>query len=105
LMSLDNGDWVQMNDVQFGTVAGTIKTAQVTASTAAPTVSGVSVDVRVDSATGPLLGNVVIHGTADGNTYAVNSAAINTAGLTGRHNVFFTVRGSGLQMITFFELK
>ncbi|HET6279919.1 MAG TPA: carbohydrate-binding protein, partial [Polyangia bacterium] len=107
ITGLDNGDWVQMNDVQFGTVAGSVKSVHATLATPnSATASGNFIDVRVGSATGTLLGSLPVRATANGSSYVVQSAAINTAGLTGRHPVFFGFRGgSNVAFISYFELK
>jgi hypothetical protein len=103
ITALDNGDWVQMNEVSFGKVAGVIKMALATMATP---VAGNSIDVRLDSVTGPLLGTIATKATGGMNTYAEQSGALNTTGIIGTHNVFFVMRGgSNIGSITYFELK
>jgi len=107
ITSVDNGDWVQMNDVQFGTVAGAVKSVLATLATPGGAPAGNNVvDVRVDSPGGKLLGSIPVRATPTGNTFVVQSAAINTDGLTGRRPVFFSFRGgSNMANISYFELK
>jgi hypothetical protein len=102
ITALDNGDWVQMNDVQFGTAAGAIKTAVATTGLAA---AGNFIDVRVDSLTGPLLGSIALKAYT-GTSSLDQTGALTTAGLTGFHPVFFKFRGgSNMGMVSYLELK
>lgn len=103
ITSVDNGDWVKMNDVQFSSVDGALKTLQVTVAT---TTSGNTIEAHLDSLTGRLLGSVTAASTGSFNTYAVHSGAIDSRGIAGRHSLFFVFKGgSNIGNVSFFELK
>jgi hypothetical protein len=100
---LDNGDWFQMKDVQFGTVDGALKTLEVTTSSIT---SGNIIEAHLDSLTGPLLGKITTASTGAMNNYLVRSGALNSRGITGRHSVFFAAKGGAdIGSVSFVELK
>jgi hypothetical protein len=109
---VDDGDWVQMNDVQFG--AGTTTTLTVTLGTVN---AGNVVEAHLDSLTGPLLAAISTVSTGGLTTQVAMSAPIVGGGISGRHTVFFSfngaanrasgLNGGGKQVgnISYFEIK
>ncbi len=79
-----NGDWLQFNNVNFG--AASPATVQVrVASGAAAGVTG-TVQFRLDSTTGPLIGSVTVSPTGGWQTWTTLSTTV--SGATGTHNVY-----------------
>jgi beta-glucanase (GH16 family) len=81
---LANGDWVQYNNVNFGTTPLTQFRARV-ASGAPGGVSGL-VEVRLDSVNNPPIGNFAIANTGGWQSWTTVPA--NIGGVTGTHTVF-----------------
>ena len=79
-----NGDHVQFNDVDFGTTARTSFSARVASGA---TVSG-TINVRLDSRTGPSIGRIEVAGTGGWQTWRTSTATI--TGTTGVHTVYLT---------------
>jgi hypothetical protein len=81
-----NGDWLQFNNVNFGTTAATQFVARV-ASGAASGVSGL-VEVRLDSRSNSPIGSFAIANT--GGWQSWRTVPANIAAVTGTHTVFVT---------------
>ena len=86
-----SGDWVKFAGASLGSGATTF-TARTAASAAG------TVEVRLDSPTGPLAGTAPVAPTADKYTYATTTAALH--GATGHHDVYLVFRGD-LRLSTF----
>jgi hypothetical protein len=87
---VDDGDWVQLGDVQFGAAGSTTTfTAYVGTLNA-----GNVVELRADSLTGPVLASVTTKAGPSASTEQALSAPIASAGLSGKHNVFVTFNGA-----------
>jgi hypothetical protein len=109
---VDDGDWVQLNDVQFG--AGTTTTFTATLGTLN---AGNVVEAHLDSLTGPLIAAVTTTATGGLTTQVAMSAPVVGAGISGRHTVFIYfngaanrvsgLNGGGKQIgnVSYFELK
>ena len=84
-------------------VSGALKTFQ---ATVASLTSGNTIEAHLDTVDGRLLGKVTTTATANLLSYAVVSGAMDTTGITGRHAVFFVIKGSSdIGSISFVELK
>ncbi|WP_238006293.1 family 43 glycosylhydrolase [Dactylosporangium sp. AC04546] len=81
---VDNGDWTALSAVDFGAGGARSVTAKVRALAA-----GARIQVRLDSATGPVAGTIQV-GTPTGEWTEV-SATLD--GATGVHDVYFTYEG------------
>jgi len=85
--SLGNGDWIALN----GTIDLTnIDSLTFRTSGGSGAAGTGSVEVRLDSVTGPLLSTVTIAATADANTYASQTFPITDPG--GDHRIFLVFR-------------
>lgn len=85
-----NGDWLQFNNVNFGTTSPTSVQARL-ASGAASGVTG-TLEFHLDSTTGPLIGTVAISPTGGWQTWTSPSATV--SGATGTHNLFILFKSS-----------
>jgi beta-glucosidase len=84
------GDWIAFRDARLGTAF----TARVAKATMGPG----TVDVRLGSPTGRLLGTATVASTGDKYTYVTTAARLDR--VTGRHDVYL-VLGSGVRLATF----
>jgi hypothetical protein len=83
--SLDNGDWELFHSVDFGTGANAF-----TASVAAIT-GGKKIQIRLDSPTGAVIGNLTIASTRGLTTFKTQRTGIRK--VTGIHNLYLTFTG------------
>ena len=90
ISGVDDGDWIQHSDVQFG-AAGSAKTFTVYIATMN---AGNAIELRVDSPTGPVISSVTTTAGANSITEVATSAPIASAGISGKHTVFITFNGS-----------
>jgi hypothetical protein len=113
ISGVDDQDWLEMDDVQFG-AAGSTKAFTAYISTVN---AGNVIQLRLDSVTGPIVASLTTTSTGSVGTEAAESAAIASAGVSGTHTVFVTFNGaanraSGLNgggkafgNISYFEVK
>jgi beta-glucosidase len=87
------GQWVKYADAALGHGAGTF-TASVARASAGPA----TVEVRLDSPTGPLVGTATVPSTGDVYTYTTTTAPL--TGAAGTHDVYL-VFGADLRLSTF----
>jgi hypothetical protein len=88
--SLDSGDWIKYDDVNFGSGA-----SSVTMRVAVPrSVAGRTIEVRVDSASGPIIGRVTTKATDGTGDYDAMGAAITKT--SGTHDLYLTFSGSSI---------
>ncbi|WP_437283508.1 glycoside hydrolase family 43 protein [Sorangium sp. So ce375] len=83
--SIENGDYIKVKGVDFGTGAVSFD-ARVASAT-----SGGSIELRLDSATGTLVGTCMVQGTGDWQTWATTSCAVD--GATGIHDLYLKFTG------------
>lgn len=88
LSSLDNNDWTMVEGVDFGT-SGTSSIATRVASNK----TGGTIEVRLGSSTGTLIGTVNVPNTGGLQTWQTATATITRT--TGVHNVYFVFKGNG----------
>jgi hypothetical protein len=98
LGSLDNGDWVRYDDVNFGVGATTFR-----ARVALPDrAEGKRIEIRVGGVTGTLLGTLVTDGTGDWDEFQTQTARIReTSGVKDVYLVF--KGGSGVGVLDSFS--
>ena len=77
---IDNGDWVKVKGVAFGTGASSF-TARV-----ASAASGGRIELRLDSTSGPLVGTCTVAGTGGWQTWTTVSCPVN--GATGTQDLY-----------------
>ena len=85
--SLDSGDWVKFDDVNFGTGVTRLDVRLALPSRAA----GKKIEVRVGGTSGTLLGTVTTSGTGGWSTYKTQSKAINK--VSGVKDLFLVFKG------------
>jgi MYXO-CTERM domain-containing protein len=85
--SINNGDYIKVNGVNFGSGATSFD-ARVASGT-----SGGSIELHLDSQTGPLIGTCAVQGTGGAQTWATKSCAVKDA--TGIHDLYFKFVGTG----------
>ncbi len=85
-----NGDWLQFNNVNFGSTSPATLQARL-ASGAASGVSG-TVEFHLDSTTGPLIGTISVSPTGGWQTWITPSTGI--SGATGTHNLFVVFKSA-----------
>jgi len=82
---IEIGDYIVMNNVNFGTGAASFD-ARVSSAT-----NGGSIEVRLDGLSGTLVGTCVVSGTNGWTTWTTKSCAIN--GVSGIHNLYLKFTG------------
>ena len=94
LSGIDADNWISYPDVDFGTNGFAEVAARV-----ASTGSG-SIEVRVGSTTGPLLGTLPVTTTGGTGQWEIRTVALSAAGqsLTGLQNLYFVFRGTGTNL-------
>jgi MYXO-CTERM domain-containing protein len=85
--NISNGDYIKVRSVDFGTGATSFE-ARVAAAAA-----GGSIELRLDSATGTLVGTCAIAATGGATTWATQTCTV--TGVTGLHDLFMKFTGSG----------
>ncbi len=83
-VQMDNNDWYRVSQVDFGAGANIIQ-ANVAAS------SNTSLEVRVDSENGPLIGTIQINSTGGLSSFKSVTATLN--GVSGVKNLYFKAKG------------
>jgi arabinoxylan arabinofuranohydrolase len=84
---IENGDWIKVKGVAFGAGATSFNAR------AASATSGGRIEVRLDSATGTLVGTCNVPGTGGWQTWTTVTCAVN--GATGTHDLFLRFAGGG----------
>ncbi|HEX2959462.1 MAG TPA: carbohydrate-binding protein, partial [Chitinispirillaceae bacterium] len=88
--SIENGDYIKVKGVDFGTDAATSFKARVASNT-----SGGKIELRLDSQTGTLIGALNVSGTGGWQSWVTDSCSV--SGATGKHDLFLKFVGaSGL---------
>ncbi len=84
---IENGDYLVFNNVNFGSNGASSFQARVACSTA-----GGSIEIRLDSPTGTLIGTVPVTGTGGWQTWVTKTGTL--SGATGTHQVYLKFTGS-----------
>ncbi len=90
---INNGDYIKVRQVDFGKGAGSFTAAT---SALAP---GASIDIRLDSLTGKLLGTCTITGTGGWDRWGTQKANVIKTG--GVHDVYFIFKGGEGDLFNF----
>ncbi|WP_438448429.1 carbohydrate-binding protein [Gorillibacterium sp. sgz5001074] len=85
--SIQDGDWTAVSKVDFGAEGAGTFTAQVASGT-----NGGQIELRLDSADGPLVGTLPISNTGGENSWKPET--INVTGATGVHDLYMVYRGA-----------
>ena len=91
--SINNGDYIKVKSVDFGTGAVSFDARVASAS------SGGSLELRLDSATGTLVGTCAVSGTGGAQTWATKSCTV--SGATGLHDLFLKFTGGSGDLFNF----
>ena len=87
--SLDTGDWIKFDDVNFGDGVTKLELRLALPSRAA----GKKIEVRVGSQSGSLMGTLTTTGTGDWNVYRSQSTSLRE--ISGVKDLFLVFRGGG----------
>jgi hypothetical protein len=90
ITGVDDEDWIQTNDVQFGN-AGSVTTF---AATLATVNAGNVIELHLDALTGPTIATITTTSTGSLGTEKVMTAPVASAGISGKHTVFVRFNGS-----------
>jgi hypothetical protein len=91
--SINNGDYIKVKAVNFGTGAVSFDARVASAS------SGGSIELRLDSQTGTLVGTCAVSGTGGATTWATKSCTV--SGATGIHDLFLKFTGGSGELFKF----
>ena len=91
--SINNGDYIKVKAVNFGTGAVSFDARVASAS------SGGSIELRLDSQTGTLVGTCAVTGTGGAQTWATKSCTV--SGATGIHDLYLKFTGGSGELFKF----
>ena len=91
--SINNGDYIKVRSVDFGTGAVSFDARVSSAS------SGGNIELRLDSATGTLIGTCAVSGTSGLQTWATKSCTV--SGATGLHDLYLKFTGGSGDLFNF----
>ena len=91
--SINNGDYIKVKAVNFGTGAVSFDARVASAST------GGSIELRLDSQTGTLVGTCAVPGTGGAQTWATKSCTV--SGATGIHDLYLKFTGGSGDLFKF----
>lgn len=83
--NIENGDWIKVKGVDFGTGAVTFDARVASAN------SGGNIELRLDSSTGKLVGTCAVQGTGGWQTW--NTKSCDVSGATGIHDLYLKFTG------------
>lgn len=83
---IDNGDWVKISGVDFGSGASSF-TTRVSSAT-----NGGDIEIRLDSENGTLAGTCIVDNTGDWNKWTTKNCNLVTS-ITGKHDLFLKFTG------------
>ncbi|GGG51948.1 carbohydrate-binding protein [Paenibacillus radicis (ex Gao et al. 2016)] len=89
--SIDSGDWLKYDNIDFGT-GHSINQIYVSAAVD-PAEAGKQLELRLDSITGTLIGTITMNSTGGWSTFTTQTASI--SGANGVHDLFIVPKGSG----------
>jgi len=91
--SIENGDYIKVKNVDFGSGATSFD-ARVAAAA-----SGASIELHLDSQTGTLVGTCAVPATGGAQTFMTTTCAV--SGATGVHDLFLKFTGGGGELFDF----
>lgn len=96
----DGGDWMRYNQIDFSTGVNTFTMNMAVD----PVYAGKSMELRIDSTTGTLIGTIVFNTTGGWTVFSQQSTGI--AGTTGIHDLYLVgVNGGGIGNIDWFTFQ
>lgn len=93
LASIENGDYIKLKSVDFAQGAASFEARVASAS------SGGSIEIRLDSETGKLVGTCAVAGTGGWQTWTTKSCAVD--GASGVHDLFLVFKGGSGSLFNF----
>jgi hypothetical protein len=90
--NINNGDYIKVKGVNFGTAGASSFQARVASAT-----SGGQIELRLDSETGTLIGTCTVSGTGGWQSWTTASCPV--SGATGTHDLFFRYTGGGTDFL------
>jgi arabinoxylan arabinofuranohydrolase len=84
--NIENGDWIRVRGVDFGITGAASFDARVASAT-----SGGNIEIRLDSATGKLVGTCAISGTGGWQTWTDVKCSV--SGASGKHDLYLKFTG------------
>ncbi|MCL6592323.1 MAG: glycoside hydrolase family 43 protein, partial [Firmicutes bacterium] len=91
--NIENGDWIKVKGVNFGSGATSFEARVATAT------SGGNIEIRLDSPTGTLVGTCAVSGTGGWQTWVTRSCTI--SGASGIHDLYFRFTGGSGSLFNF----
>ncbi|WP_042160229.1 carbohydrate-binding protein [Paenibacillus gorillae] len=99
--SLDSGDWLRYDNIDFGT--GNALNGFHVSAAVDPANAGKQLELRLDSITGTLIGTITISNTGGWNTFTTQTASI--SGASGVHDLFLVPKDSGVANVDWFTFS
>lgn len=94
---IENGDWIQVKGVDFGSGAKSFEARVASGS------SGGKIEIRLDSLTGTLIGTLTVLGTGGWQEWTTEKCDVSN--VTGVHDVFFKFTGGSSYLLNFSKWK
>jgi arabinoxylan arabinofuranohydrolase len=91
--NIENGDWIKVKGVDFGSGATSFEARVASAS------SGGNIEIRLDSPTGTLVGTCAVSGTGGWQAWVTKSCAV--SGASGIHDLYFRFTGGSGSLFNF----
>lgn len=88
---IENGDWIRVRGVDFGTTGASVFTAFVAADLKTGSATGGAIEIRLDSEDGTLVGTVPVSYTGGDESWKPETIAIDA--VTGVQDVYFVFKG------------
>ena len=95
---IENGDWIQVKGVDFGSSGAKGFEARVASDT-----NGGKIEIRLDSVTGKLIGTLNVPSTGGWQKWVTEKCDV--SGVTGVHDVFFRFTGGSGYLLNFSKWK
>jgi arabinoxylan arabinofuranohydrolase len=89
--AIENGDYIKVKGADFGSGASSLDVRVASAG------NGGTIEVRLDSQTGRLVGSCAVSGTGGGQTWTTKTCSIDNA--TGMHDLYFVFTGGVRQPV------
>lgn len=85
---IENGDWIRVRGVDFGSAGASSFTARVASAT-----GGGNIELRLDTTTGALVGTCGVGGTGGWQTWTTTSCGVNNSLARGVHDLYLRFTG------------
>jgi hypothetical protein len=92
--SIHNGDYIRVKVVDFGVNGAKSFDARVASAT-----NGGTIELHIDTITGPLVGTIAVSGTGGWQTWITKSCTVSK--VTGKHDLYFKFTGGSGLLLNF----